>query len=216
VLYGIESGTIESVNFGSQFFKLETMERNTAGINSGTLLFNNCFTIRVLFSNIIAHIQEYTGVPPYALDQPFINFHAIRNKLYDNSFLNTHVSLYEGDDVFNYATSSICHFSYPIGNSDHKYARMEAFFRTELTRTEATESWTPATYNWGLHGTISFSDKQFVTPWGSGTYEHLRKNVIRVCWSGWDHILHFNEDRTRATSVRVSPLDFDVVTLTIQ
>lgn len=216
VLYGTESGTIESKHFGSQFFDFGTVDRNTTGLNSGTLLFHNCTAIRDLFARINAHIQEYTGVPPYALDQPFINFHAIRDKLYNNTFLNKHVSLYEDVTVVaNYDTASICHFSFPIGNSDHKYARMEAFFKAELTKTEVTEPWTLGTYSWG-HGQISFHTNRLVTTWGDGTYEYIRKNVVRATWRTWDHIVCFNEDRTCATSVRIGPLDFDVVTLRIQ
>jgi hypothetical protein len=102
------------------------------GINSGTLLFKNCLVIRDLFSRIRGHIAAFTDSSqpaPYALDQPFINYHAIKDGLYDNKALNPYVSLYENaDTVTNYATSVICHFSFPIGNFAHKYYRMKQFF----------------------------------------------------------------------------------------
>ena len=132
VLYGLESGTIASPSFGNQFFDFTKIDPATTGINSGTLLFRNCTAIRDLFTRIRVHIASYTGPKPYTLDQPFINYHAIRDKMYNNTLLKTHVSLYEGDTVDNYETSCICHFSFPIGNADHKYTRMENMYSSLL------------------------------------------------------------------------------------
>ena len=132
LLYAIESGNIQSLSFGVQFFDFATINPNTTGINSGTLLFKHCEPLRLLFSRIRDHIDKYTkdNLPiPYCMDQPFINYHAIKDKLYNNQLLNAHVSLYEGNDIVNnYETSSVCHFSYPIGNFGHKYYRMSNFF----------------------------------------------------------------------------------------
>ena len=41
LLYGIESGTIESLNFGAQFFNFGEVNKTLTGLNSGTLLFLN-------------------------------------------------------------------------------------------------------------------------------------------------------------------------------
>ena len=129
-LYGIQEAIIGMPNFGKQFFNAET-DFSIMGINSGTLLFKNCLTMRDLFSRIRGHIAAFTDSSqptPYALDQPFINYHAIKDGLYDNNALNPYVSLYENaDTVTNYATSVICHFSFPIGNFAHKYYRMKQF-----------------------------------------------------------------------------------------
>ena len=132
VLYGLESGTIASPSFGNQFFDFTKIDPATTGINSGTLLFRNCAAIRDLFTRIRVHIASYTGPNPYTLDQPFINYHAIRDKMYNNTLLKKHVSLYEGETVDNYETSCICHFSFPIGNADHKYTRMENMYSNLL------------------------------------------------------------------------------------
>jgi len=130
-LYGIEQGSIDAPNFGKMFFNAQTDFRIT-GLNSGTLLFKNCLVMRDLFSRIRGHIAAFTDSSqpiPYALDQPFINYHAIKDGLYNNKALNPYVSLYENaDTVANYATSVICHFSFPIGNFEHKYYRMKQFF----------------------------------------------------------------------------------------
>ena len=215
-LYGLGCGTISSVSFGSQFFDFTTIDGNTRGINSGTLLFKNCETVRNLFGRINAHIAEYKDPVPYTMDQPFINFHAIRDKLYDTTLLEPYVSLYEGGEVTNYATSSICHFSFPIGNSDHKYARMEAFLRTELTKTtECTDTWfVNKSYMWGCEGVITFGEsKRLRTPWGDGTYECIGKNRVYAKWGRWEHVLQFEADHARGLSLRISPLDFDMTPL---
>jgi lipopolysaccharide biosynthesis glycosyltransferase len=105
-LYAIQSGTINSPSFGVYFFDFNTIDKNTTGINSGTLLFKNSDTMKTLFLNIREHIKEYTdaGRPVlYCMDQPFINYGAIKNNLHNNELLNPHVSLYEdNNEVTNY------------------------------------------------------------------------------------------------------------------
>lgn len=150
VLYGLESGTINSPNFGKDFFDINSstpsfnsstpsfnsstssFNSSTTGINSGTLLFNNSKIIKDLFCRIQSHINTFVDskLPiPYCMDQPFINYHAIKDNLYNNKLLNPLISLYDGDiSVNNYDTSIICHFSFPIGNFKHKYYRMINFF----------------------------------------------------------------------------------------
>ena len=136
VLYGLECGTISSPSFGNQFFDFSKIDGSITGINSGTLLFKNSLIIRDLFSRIRGHIDAFTDSktnPPYCMDQPFINYHAIKDGLYNNILLKPYISLYEGNDtVDNYETSIICHFSYPIGNFAHKYERMINFFNKIL------------------------------------------------------------------------------------
>jgi hypothetical protein len=128
LLYGIESGNIGSLSFGGQFFDFGTIDQNLAGINSGTLLFFNSENIKNLFQRIKGHVDQFTNdgnQPPYCMDQPFINFHAIKDSLYNNKLLIPYVTLFEGEDIVNNcSTSAICHFSFPIGNFGHKFFRM--------------------------------------------------------------------------------------------
>jgi len=138
-LYGLEQGNIQSLHFGKQFFDSNNIDETITGINSGTLLFKNCLVIKELFCRIRKHIDSFSksGDPiPYALDQPFINYHAIKDLLYDNKILKPYISLYENvDEVNNYETSIICHFSFPIGNFNHKYNRMNKFLANLLKDT---------------------------------------------------------------------------------
>lgn len=226
LLYGIESGTISSLSFGGQFFDFENSEikREMPGINSGTLLFLNSKTIQELFSRIRLHVESFTregNTPPYCMDQPFINFHAISNSLYDNSLLNPLVSLFEGNDtVLNYNSSSICHFSFPIGNFGHKFSRMSDFLSKTLSiqsHSYLCSELIGQKYSWGPSGFIKFlidESYQIVleTPWGKGTVQVLGDKRFLVEWNSYQHVLKFNEDFTSYKSLRINPRDFDYST----
>jgi lipopolysaccharide biosynthesis glycosyltransferase len=216
LLYALEQGTINSLNFGKQFFNFDNINPNTAGINSGTLLFKNCQEIRNLFSRMIGHINAYTDSKltiPYTMDQPFINYHAISSEMYDNDLLNPYISLYEDtDNVNNYDTSIICHFSYPIGNFNHKYDRMKSFLikilEDNTNKTFNLENINNKKYSWHT-GYILFKNDSLLTAWTPGTFKALDDNKYLVSWAGFNHIIRMNEDNTEYISVR--PSDFDIV-----
>jgi len=220
VLYAIESGTIESPSFGSYFFDFSTIDKSVSGLNSGTLLFKNCEAIQSLFSRMLSHIDEYTkaGYPMlYCMDQPFINYHAIKDKLYNNQLINPYVSLYENvDTVSNYETSSVCHFSYPIGNFTHKYHRMAQFLRKLLTGNTITNDTTTLVgkkYSWGPKGFIHFKKDRLVTTWSeNGFYTFKSLNLVEAVWNNHYHTLLFNSDYTQYISIRTSPIDFSIET----
>jgi glycosyltransferase involved in cell wall biosynthesis len=217
VLYAIEEGTIASKNFGGGlFFRPGEIDMNTGGINSGTLLFQNCVAVRDLFSRIRLHIQVFTDKGeeiPYALDQPFINYHAIQNGIYNNKTLNPFVSLYEKTDtVTNYETSVICHFSFPIGNFGHKYKRMKTFFikllRNPLIHACEYENRVKGKrFTWGT-GFIEFTDgENLKTGWGKGKYQIKAPYLICAFWNNYYHMLRFNEDFSECITVRIYPED---------
>ena len=216
LLYGIEQGAANSLNFGKQFFDLNKINPNTTGINSGTLLFKNSKTIQNLFSRIIGHINAFTdgkGIVPYTMDQPFINYHAISSKLYNNQLLNPFVSLYEDtDEVNNYETSAICHFSYPIGNFNHKYDRMKNFLakilESDSNKNYNLENINNKKYSWNS-GFIFFKDGILLTTWTPGTFKALDDNKYLVSWAGFNHILKMYKDNNEYMSVRIG--DFDIV-----
>lgn len=220
VLYGIESGTIESPNFGAQFFNFNKIEKNLTGLNSGTLLFLNSETMKSLFQRIREHLEFFTQSgqqPPYCMDQPFINFHAIKDNLYDNQSLNPHVSLFENNEtVDNYTTSSICHFSFPIGNFGHKYNRMCDFLDKTLNKeTNSTTIYEliGRKYSWN-QGYIKFMVNykgiyKLETTWGEGAFLVLNPSTVCAFWNNYDHILKFNEQFTEYISIRTNPKDFE-------
>lgn len=214
-IYAIESGTIQSPSFGAQFFQAP-FDPSIKGFNSGTLLFKRSLKIRDVFSRIRGHAEAYAesgALIPYCMDQPFINYHFIRCGLYDNTLLNPYVSLFEGyDEVKNEATSIICHFSYPIGNSGHKLARMKKYFTQILEAKKSSVgifSLAGKSYTWGS-GQIRFTDSEVLTTWAKGRYEDLGSNWFRVFWSGYYHVIKMNDDHTEYVGVRVLPDDMEL------
>lgn len=219
LLYGIESGTIESLNFGGQFFNFGEMDKSLTGLNSGTLLFLNSSEMKFLFQRIREHVNSFTQSgqkPPYCMDQPFINFHAIKDKLYNNQLLNPFVSLFEGNDtVDNYTTSSICHFSFPIGNFGHKFERMNNFFKKTLHVITSKNmldivgkkySWNNGFIKFILHSSSFYKLETF---WGDGIINVTGPYSVYIEWNKYGHILHFNKTFTEYTSIRISPMDFE-------
>jgi len=221
VLYALECDSIQSPSFGCQFFNFNQTDPSLSGMNSGTLLFKNSSVMCELFDRIRTHVDEYTqsGLEiPYCMDQPFINYHAINDGLYDNKLLNPHVSLFEGnDEVNNYATSSICHFSFPIGNFGHKFHRMREFTHKIIGNSytgNITMDLIGKKYSWGSNGYIKFvtddsSRLSVETRWGVGLVNGLDNDVVYVEWHGHGHVLKFNEDLTSYISIRIRPMDFD-------
>jgi len=214
-LYGIQSGNISNLSFGRQFFNFDKISPNTSGINSGTLFFKNIQCIRDLFSRINGHIQAFTDskeIVPYCMDQPFINYHAIILGMYNNILLNPYVSLYEDNDIVtNYNTSIICHFSYPIGNFLHKFDRMKKFFN-QILNEEISNNFIldKKKYLWN-NGFIEFDNSKVITTWGSGESKVLNKNKVLVCWNNFNHILKLDNESKNYMSVRIKPMDFEVV-----
>lgn len=212
-LYAIESGTIASKSFGVQFFE-DTVDYSTTGFNSGTLLFPNSDKMRELFANTWAHAMEHTAAPPYCMDQPFLNYQAIKSGLHDNKALNPFVSLYEDNDVVtNEATSVLSHFSFPIGNSAHKFQRMTAYFLEKLSAKKETDtmpSFTGNTYSWNT-GFIRFTEAGLDTKWGKGVYEVLGEGRVKAGWNGYEHYMTFWNDGADYMSVRTKPGDYGVV-----
>jgi hypothetical protein len=214
-LYGIPSGTLKSLHFGGQFFDFSTVDSSRPGINSGTLLFNNTEPIRELFSNILQHCGEYasSGKPlPYALDQPFINYHAYMSGLTNIELLPPYISLYEDTlHVDNADTAMVCHFSYPIGNFAHKYSRMSEFFKGLLTEKKTgTLDLAGRRYSWGV-GFLTFNTDTVQTTWGQGTFTVLGDTIVSVIWNRHEHILKFSGDLSEYMSIRIAPRDFDCV-----
>ena len=219
-VYALESGCTDSICFGVQFFKPPI---KTAGFNSGTLLFPNSPTIQSLFERIRTHITTYTKsglTPPYALDQPFINYHAIKDGLYENQTLKPYIALYEDNDVpTNEHTAIVCHFSFPIGNFAHKYTRMKTYFNRYLNhftiedKLKIVDVLKGKRFSWDT-GFIEFQENQvLLTKWGKGTYEFITADMVRCVWNNHYHVLRFNG--TTYFGVRTQPNDYVMVTGTL-
>jgi hypothetical protein len=210
-LYGVESGFTDGINFGSQFFHPPL---KTSGINSGTLLFPNSPIIQSLFQRIRSHVESYTksgSTPPYALDQPFINYHAIKDGLYENQSLTPYVALFEGEET-NETAAIICHFSFPIGNFGHKCNRMKTYLNKRLNcvatedRHAIQNHLVKKRFSFGS-GFIEFEEKNILTTtWGKGTYEFITSSIICVEWHKYFHIIQIKDNTY--FGLRTWPNDF--------
>jgi lipopolysaccharide biosynthesis glycosyltransferase len=207
-LYALESGFTDSINFGVQFFQTPT---KVTGLNSGTLLFPNSSILKALFHRIQNHINTYDGQPPYALDQPFINYHAIKDGLYENQALKPHVALFEEEQPANEESAIVCHFSFPIGNFGHKFYRMKNYFDKILSIATAFNETTDIqgkTYSWNK-GFIKFHSTKLQTIWATGNYSRLDADRVLTSWRGSSHVLRLSPDRNSWFSIRLH--DFEVV-----
>jgi hypothetical protein len=219
-LYGIASGTLESPQFGGQFFDWSScgIDHTRPGVNSGTLLFANCSEIRGLFGRINIHIRNHLAAGkqiPIVMDQPFINYHAFMSHICNTDVLKDDVSLYEDQaTVENDHTASICHFSFPIGNFEHKYRRMSYFFQNLLITPEPgallVDTVVGKEYEWNS-GYIRFVEGTLETTWGKGMYSVLGPTMVYVVWNNHYHVLTFNSDFTEYISIRTAPMDFECV-----
>jgi lipopolysaccharide biosynthesis glycosyltransferase/SAM-dependent methyltransferase len=214
-LYALESGFTDSINFGVQFFQ---PPMKTSGLNSGTLLFRNSPILKALFQRIQTHIHTFTqsgSTPPYALDQPFINYHAIKDALYENQRLKPYVSLFEEGTPENEASSIVCHFSFPIGNFAHKFYRMKTYFDKLLPMKADTMiplDLVNRAYSWNT-GFIKFNSTNLQTSWGPGTAKQIDSNRVLVAWNGFSHVLSISSDRQSWFCIRLHDFIFECGTL---
>jgi lipopolysaccharide biosynthesis glycosyltransferase len=135
----LEEGTIAEDNFGSLLFKIfefdnqsTTIDWSLAGLNSGILLFHNNPTIKSLFQSIKAEITEWIkegNEPPVCLDQPFINYIVIRENKFERNILQNWAGLFDFNGIpINHRELALCHFSWPTGNFESKYQRMQNYY----------------------------------------------------------------------------------------
>ena len=139
----LEESTIANENFGSVFFELSEYEEEKVdwtlkGLNSGILLFYNNANINALFQKTIDDIEYWTGGTkktendiPYCLDQPFLSYRVIKENKFERTVLQSWGALFNFNGIpANHEEIAICHFSWPIGDFEHKYLRMHTFSRS--------------------------------------------------------------------------------------
>ena len=126
----MKEGTIEHEYHGGWFFDFSVIDKNIAGMNSGILLFKPSQAIRTIFTQINEHIQsmkESDKKLPACLDQPFLNYHLVKNDRHQTGFLETYGLIYCYDPPPPPSSPTdviICHFVWPVGNARHKKDRM--------------------------------------------------------------------------------------------
>jgi len=222
-IYALPEGTIEHEYHGGWFFDFATIDKDTPGMNSGILLFKNTETVRGIFAAVNAHSKQRSDAGetmPITGDQPFLNYHAIRNGHQDTQLLTKYALIYCMDPPpppSAPTTVTICHFVWPLGDVRHKQIRMINHTKHVFENYAAVTEATPVVGNpllgkrfrWGTDGEIVFELSQLRTTWATGTYKWLDTHTVEASWAGYEHILRFNDRYTGFISIRKK--DFDCV-----
>ena len=222
-VYALKEGTIEHEYHGGWFFDFSTIDKNTSGLNSGILLFKNTETIRTIFSDIRTHISKMkseNAAMPSCQDQPFINYHCIKNGNHDTQLLDTYALIYciDPPPPPSAPTSVVlCHFVWPIGNAMHKKNRMVQHMAHILKHYEfvskSIEPFTPPdcsgkTYKWNSGFIRLEADGVLVTPWRNGTYVWLDKYTLNGTWCKTSHVIRMNESYDSYISININNFEY--------
>ena len=131
-VYAKQEYAVGGEGHGGWFFDFNTIEETTPAINSGILLFPNTGKIRAVFKDIRVHIESTRAskaLLPLCMDQSFIVYHLYKNSLYDNQLISPYIYLAEfTQPPTEFHTLLLCHFVWPIGNTEHKKKRMLDYF----------------------------------------------------------------------------------------
>jgi len=220
-VYAVSEDKISSEWFGSWFFDFNKIDKNTPGLNSGILLFNNTLVIKELFDAIKSHIKQMKDDNlrlPCLCDQPFISYHCISKNLYSYDLMSIYAKLITYPPVVNEPSDIImCHFIWPIGNAQHKKDRMMFYSKNMLNNYKnilknkedfISPSIQGNKYTWN-NGFIELHlNGLLVTLWGNGTYDWLDKYTMHARWCGVVHTVRFNDNYTEYFSLRNHDLDF--------
>jgi len=220
-VYALEEGTIEHEYHGGWFFNFDLIDPATPGINSGVLLFNNTSKIRTIFHSIHKHItsmKQSGSTMPSCHDQPFVNYHCIKEDAHNSQVLKQYVEIY--CDTPPPPPSSptdirICHFVWPIGDASHKKERMlnhmthilwnyKSIYNCKDTYTNRAILY--KVYSWG-EGVIRFGRDILYTTWGDGSYSMLDEYTVEVNWLGHSHIIRMNDGFDKFVGVRKGDLE---------
>jgi hypothetical protein len=221
-VYGVKEGTIGHEWWGAELFdfsKTDDAFKSLSAINGGTLLFPPTDKIKSIFTNICNDIKERTSkniALPVCSDQSYINYFFIKDNMYNNTYLTEYTKFYSKDaDIFELVSNNVVsHFTWPIGNANHKMQRMTPYltyiiekYRGDLVNSNPVNI--GLTFQWGQEGWIRFeANGLLVTKWCKGTYTWVGSRSLHASWAGLTHFLRFNQDYSSFISVRLGDLDF--------
>ena len=219
-VHGMKEGTIEHEYHGGWFFDFTKIDKDIPGMNGGILLFRNIEPIRIIFNDINAHIKEMKDSNkslPACLDQPFINYHLVKNNRQQVGILEPYGTIYCIDPPPPPSAPTqvvLCHFVWPVGNAQHKKNRMIQHMNHILLHykfispsvgpfpsIEKTYSWNNGQIRFGLNSIL-------YTTWGNGTYEWLDQYTLKASWNGYSHILRMDSTYSKYRSIRISDMDY--------
>ncbi len=205
ILYAKRENVIGREQSGGTFFDFDTIDRNTPAINSGVLLFNNSKTIRSLFDEVKTHIVEMRNSGermPHCMDQPFINYHFVKNNKYNHTLLESQVTLYSFEGSLP-TQGILAHF---IESNKHPriLRHLKNILNTFPVNSSITNSVIGKKYNWNS-GFIKFeNNNSLLTYWGKGTYTLFDEYTFNVTWNGYSHIFKLNSTYDTYISVNIN------------
>jgi hypothetical protein len=216
-IHAVNEETIDKESHGGWFFDYTVIDKNTPAINAGILLFKISATIKNKFQDCILHIQQIKKANerlPKCFDQPFVNYHFIKDGLHDTQLLNKYALLYNlspPPPPTGPTEVSLCHFVAPLGAPLHKMPRMiehlshllknyTSIYNTDVKMDKKLI--VGKRYSWGNRYIEFDTNENLKTGWIPGTYAILDRNKVRATWGVHSHILHFDEEATEYISVR--------------
>ena len=217
-LYAFREGNISHPYWGGEFFDGSMQGlKDQSGFNSGVLLFKPVKCIKDTFFKVKEHINTIIAknhALPECPDQSILNYYFIKDNLYNITLMDTSVKIYSKNaDIYEINTeNSICHFTWPIGNTNNKKQRMMQYYSNFLNFLEKRESSevnpiVGLRYCWGASGHIQLEKDRLLTTWAAGSYKWIDSHLAILTWAGYRHILRFNSSYTNFLSLRFSDLD---------
>jgi lipopolysaccharide biosynthesis glycosyltransferase len=225
-LYAATQDTIGSHDgLGATFFDFSKIDRNTPAINAGVLLFKNSPVIRLLFTTINKHISDMKQLNinlPACYEQPFVNYHAVSAGLFEPilDYIHLTYNTWPGHEIpISPLKSSVLinHFigAIPIGKDKWQSKLIqEGYHMTHLldsykdivkSNSMNASILYRKQYTWGAGRIVFELNGLLITTWSrTGTYEVLNSHVVKASWSGFEHILIFNNTYTQFISIRIS------------
>ena len=209
ILYTLKEATTKDKNHGGIFFENDYPETST--FTTGVLLFKNCNKIKQLFSEVLVHISEYLKTHtegPGCLDQPFVIYHALTKKMYNNELL-------EGLVINNpkeMKDEIIYHFPSLVGVYETKIHYMNDFLKKLMNSCKKSDLQITKVKNqkyiWE-NNHIEYLENGSMKAWGNGKYFFIKDNLLQADFGGQSHLIRFYDDYRNYTSVRKR--DFEIV-----
>ena len=227
-IHAVPEGTIEHAYHGGHLFDLGKFDKDTPGMNSGILLFQNTEAIRAIFTEINTHVQRLKDNSEQfdiIVDQAFLNFHTVTAGRNETQLLAKYAMIYSMNPPPPPSAPTeivLCHFVWPIGNAHDKIRRMIAHMNHLFDHYGEIYAASPPSdptlsgkkYLWEAHGHITLG-AELQTKWGPGKCKWLDADVVQASWHGYDHVLKMKADMSTFVSVRKNDFDCVIGTATI-
>jgi hypothetical protein len=126
------------------------------------------------------------------MDQPFLSWATITKDRFTRTAFKGIAGLFEKGWPDEFEELTLCHFSFPIGNADHKLKRMKEFLNFMLINElegGSDDEWEGSEWGWRVEvcRIVFHKGRQLSTPWGAGTWKPVGPGVVQATWKGYTH-----------------------------